>query len=278
MPLDQIVERFTREAMLLVLDNFEHLAEDSEATALILQLLERVPTLTILVTSRQRIGIEGECEVLLAPLPSPGIATTTTTGKTATTTETATTAAIATLLDCPSVQLFVDRARAVRPDFTITAGNARAVAELCDCLEGLPLAIELCAAWAQTLTPEQMLDKLERRFELLVSRRRDIAPRHRTLRSAIEYGFQQLPEQLKQIFARLAIFCGGWGLAAVEALLGSSDAAKDGLKDGLSALHALTELRERSLIFTVEDRLPRWQRRGQRNPLPDAGDAARIRA
>src|SRR5207247_1113693 len=90
------------------------------------------------------------------------------------------------LRDYASVQLFVDRARAARAEFALTEANATAVGELCDRLEGLPLALELAAARAAVLTPEQMLGELEERFAFLVSRRRDVSPRHRTLRAAIE--------------------------------------------------------------------------------------------
>src|SRR5205085_5276177 len=127
---------------------------------------ERIPLLTCLVTSRQSLNLYGEREYQLAPLATPngpGIPE--------------------RLTMFESVRLFVDRAQAVRPDFQVTNQNAPAVAELCDHLEGIPLAIELAAARASVLSPSQMLLELERRFEFLVSRRsRMPSGHHGTLR------------------------------------------------------------------------------------------------
>src|SRR5205085_12151218 len=105
-----------------------------------------------------------------------------------------------------SVQLFVDRAQAVRPDFQITRTNAAALAELCDRLEGIPLAIELAAARAQVLTPAQMLSQLRRRFDLLVSRKRDVPERHRSLRATLEWSYQLLAPELSQFLGCLSVF------------------------------------------------------------------------
>src|SRR5262249_2705883 len=113
---------------------------------------------------------------------------------------------LSTIHQCASVQLFVDRAQAVRPDFQVTRQNAAAVAELCQRLEGIPLAIELAAARAQVLTPAQMLAQLTRRFDFLAGRRRDVAARHRTLRAALEWSYQLLAPELRRLFARLSVF------------------------------------------------------------------------
>jgi predicted ATPase/DNA-binding SARP family transcriptional activator/Tfp pilus assembly protein PilF len=232
LPLEQVVEALSQRPYLLVLDNLEHLALDS--VPLVRELLERVPTLSLLVTSRQRLGLEGEQEVSVPslPLPLPD-------------------APLEQILAAPSIQLFADRARSVRPDFEITAANAATVARLCALLDGIPLAIELCAAWAQTLTPTQMLESLDRRFDLLVSRRTDITPRHRTLRAALEYSYLQLPEPLQQLFLRLSVFRGGWSLEAAGAV------CYEEAPDHLALLAALTELRERSLILAEPIRTER---------------------
>jgi predicted ATPase len=169
-PLEQVVDTLSQQPSLLVLDNFEHLVE--EAAAIVRSLLEQAPPLQCLVTSRQRLDLAGEREFPILPLPIP-----------------MGTASPERLTLYESVQLFVDRAQAVRPDFQVTSSNAPAVAELCSRLEGIPLAIELAAARAQVLTPAQMLTKLGQRFEFLVSRRRDTIPRHRTLRAAIEWSY-----------------------------------------------------------------------------------------
>ncbi|HVK03448.1 MAG TPA: tetratricopeptide repeat protein, partial [Armatimonadaceae bacterium] len=145
----------------------------------------------------------------------------------------------ARLLEFASVQMFVNRAQAARNDFQLTARNAAAVAALCEKLEGIPLAIELAAGWAETLTPAQTLQRLERRFDLLVARRRDLPPRHRTLRAAVESSYEELPADARRFFARLSVFRGGWTLDAAAGVTGDGDGA---------ALAHLTELRERSLV------------------------------
>jgi predicted ATPase len=124
------------------------------------------------------------------------------------------------LMKFASVQLFVARAQAVRPDFQVTKRNAPAVAALCERLEGIPLAIELAAAWAQTLTPGQMLSQLARRFDWLASRRKDLPERHRTLRATMEWSYRLLAPELQQFLARLSVFRGGFSLEAARAIAG----------------------------------------------------------
>ncbi|HWN83410.1 MAG TPA: tetratricopeptide repeat protein, partial [Candidatus Udaeobacter sp.] len=116
------------------------------------------------------------------------------------------------------VQLFVDRAQAVRPDFQVSETNACAVAQLCAHLDGIPLAIELAAARAQVLTPAQMLKRLERRLDFLATRRPDVPLRHRTLRATCEWSYRLLSAEVQQFFAELAVFRGGMSLDAVAAV------------------------------------------------------------
>jgi predicted ATPase/DNA-binding SARP family transcriptional activator len=230
-PLDRVAaflgERTPEPPALLVLDNFEQLVD--EGAPLVAALLERCPGLTCLVTSRQRLEIHGEHELAVLPLPIP--------------TQPATPEQLAVF---PSVQLFTDRARATRPDFAVTPRNAEAVALLCERLEGLPLALELAAARTQMLTPGQMLTQLEARFDFLASRRRDITPRHRSLRAAFDWSYELLPAELRRCFVRLSVFQGRWTLEAAEAVC--EEKASD-----LSVLEALTELRDRSLILVTSD-------------------------
>ena len=153
-PLEQAVEALHRQPSLVVLDNFEQMVDDGAAA--VRTLLERVPDLRILITSRQLLCIYGEREFGVPPLTTPSSP-----GESA-----------EQLGVYESVQLFIDRAQEVRPDFQVTNLTAPAVAALCDRLEGIPLAIELAAARAQVLTPGQMLAQLSHRFEFLVSRKR----------------------------------------------------------------------------------------------------------
>ncbi len=182
-PLAQVAGALAGRPALLILDNFEQVAE--EGAQVVWTLLERVPTLACLVTSRHRLDIGGEREFPVPPLPVPSMP-----------------GAPERLATYPSVRLFVDRAQAARPDFQITRDNAATVAALCERLEGIPLAIELAAAWVGTLTVAQILARLEHRFDLLTSRRKDLSPRHRTLRAAIEWSYRLLPAELQRFFAR----------------------------------------------------------------------------
>jgi predicted ATPase/DNA-binding SARP family transcriptional activator len=221
-PLDQVVAALSRRPSLLILDNFEQLVE--MGGRVVQALLSRVPLLSILVTSRQVLGLEGERELALAPLTVPGGGHT-----------------LEQLCLYESVQLFIDRAQAVKPDFQVTSQNAAAVATLCLRLEGIPLAIELAAARSQVLTPSQILAQLENRFDFLSSRRRDVSERHRTLRAAMEWSYRLLSPQLQRFFARLSVFRGGWTSAAAEGVC----------EEGL-ALDCLAQLRECSLVLVEE--------------------------
>jgi predicted ATPase/DNA-binding SARP family transcriptional activator len=222
-PMEQVVKALESHPSLLVLDNFEQLVE--EGACLVRMLLEQIPLLTCLVTSRQRLELTGELELPISPLPAP---------------PSGGTPEQVRLYE--SVQLFVDRAQAVKPDFQVTASNADAIARLCVGLEGLPLALELAAARAQVLTPAQMLAHLERRFDFLVSRRRDATERHKTLRAAIDWSYRLLPPHLQRCFTQLSVFRGGWSLEAAEAVC-----------EEPLALDYLTQLRECSLIVAEDE-------------------------
>jgi len=186
--------------------------------------MEKVPALACLITSRRRLDLSGEREFPVPPLPTPDGPR-----------------SPDRLIQCESVHLFVDRAQAVRPDFQLTPGSAAAIAALCARLEGIPLALELAAARAWVLTPAQMLERLSQRFELLVSRQRDLLPRHRSLRATLDWSYELLTPELQRFFAQLCVFRGGWTLAAAEAVCAEP-----------FALEHLEQLREYSLILAEE--------------------------
>jgi predicted ATPase/DNA-binding SARP family transcriptional activator len=236
-PLEQVVaflcsRTAETQPFLLLLDNFEQLLTappepgkpgTSDGGAVVWRLLERVDHLQVLVTSRQRLGLPGEREFPVAPLPVPGVqAGSTRSAGTRSGVQENRPEHLNTLSACASVQLFVDRAQAVRPEFQLTIGNATAVAKLCQRLEGLPLAIELAAARAAVLTPEQMLKHLEQRegarWAMLVGRQRAADPRHHSLRAALDWSYQLLTPELQRFFARLSVFRGGWTAEAAEAV------------------------------------------------------------
>ncbi len=228
-PLLRIVSALTTapdaSPFLLVLDNAEHLAEAVGEIAS--DLLAQVPRLRVLVTSQRVLGVGGEREMVLPPLGTLQ-------------------SSRRDPENSPSVRLFLDRAQAVRAGFPIDAATLAEVARICERLEGLPLAIELCASWAQTLGTRQMLEMLDRRFELLVSRRTDIPARHRTLRAAMEYSYIQLSQPMQDFLVRLSVFRGGWTLSAAAAVCTSGSVPE--------ALSLLAQMRTRSLIVADEAR------------------------
>jgi predicted ATPase/class 3 adenylate cyclase/Flp pilus assembly protein TadD len=197
--------------LLLVLDNFEQVLD---AAMPVEHLLSHAPGLKVMVTSRSVLSVYGEREYPVPPLQLP---------------ETDTAGILDGLGRSESVSLFVERARAVRPDFQLTQGNALAVAQICARLDGLPLAIELAAVRVNVLTPEVMLPRLDERLSLLTSGPRSLPDRQRTLRGAIDWSYQLLDAPERRLFARLAVFVGGATLDAIEAMWesGSDEAVLD---------------------------------------------------
>jgi len=231
---------------ILLLDNFEHIADES--AAFIEDLLQQVPRLSCLVTSRLKIGISGERVYPVTPLSALPLAATpqraeenngSISGDTPLTLsdEAEERHPLATLLqDNPALALFVDRAQAVRTDFQLTTRNAPSVSALVDRLEGIPLALELAAARIALLTPQQILEELtQHRFSLLVSRRvgrpaasrgecggsDPVRARHRSLWDTLQWSYCLLPPDLQVVFTRLSVFRGGWTIEAAQAVCAS---------------------------------------------------------
>ncbi len=202
--------------VLLFVDNFEQVLG---AAPILQRLLEACPDLTVLVTSRAPLGLRGEHEFHVEPLELP-LADTAAADHTA------------------AVRLFVERARNQRVDFTLTDANREAVFVLCRRLEGIPLAIELAAARVHLLTPQAMLERLDDRFELLVAKTVDLPRRQRTLTATIEWSYELLTPDERRLFARLAVFAGGFTLDAAEGVCG----------DDLDVLDTLSGLVEHSLV------------------------------
>ncbi|HEY1013733.1 MAG TPA: tetratricopeptide repeat protein, partial [Herpetosiphonaceae bacterium] len=198
--LRHISLRLRSARLLLVLDNVEQL---QPAAALLGELLAGAPGLQILATSRVRLRLAAEQLFPLPPLALPAADAP---------------ADPAALLAYDAIQLFDQRARAFAPGFAVDGSNAAAVAALCRQLEGLPLAIELAAARLRLLSPALMLDYMRQRFELLAGGPQDAPPRHQTLRNAIAWSYDLLGAAEQDLFRRLAVFAGGWSLAAAEAV------------------------------------------------------------
>ena len=204
--------------LLLVLDNFEHLLD---AVPGVVELLEACPGLKALVTSRAALHVRGE---QLYALPVLLLADLTQLP------------AISALARTPAIALFVERAQEMRPDFTLTAQNARTVAEICVRLDGLALAIELAAARIRLLSPEGLLARLEPRLAVLTDGARDLPPRHQTLHAAIGWSYELLDESEQTLFARLGVFVGDWTLAAAETICVGGGLAADAILDVLAQL------------------------------------------
>jgi predicted ATPase/DNA-binding winged helix-turn-helix (wHTH) protein len=202
----QVLDAYLQDAgpFLFVLDNFEQLRQ---AATIVGDLLAACPMLKVLVTSRACLRIYGEQEFPLAPLDQGA-----------------------------AVQLFVQRATAVRPNFTVTPENAAAVAEICSRLDGLPLSIELAAARTKVLSPNAILDRLQSRLQLLTGGALDLPERQQTLRNTIDWSHGLLNEPEQKLFRRFSVFIGGGTLEAAEAVCNTGRDLGIDLLDGLSSL------------------------------------------
>ncbi|MCW5853149.1 MAG: hypothetical protein KIT87_23985, partial [Anaerolineae bacterium] len=236
-PLFERLQRYLHpKQILLVLDNFEQV---SEAAPLVADLLAAAPDLKVLVTSREPLHVYGEHEYAVPPLALPpttedpplrGAGGGRRTDALPTTDDRLLTTDYASrLTQYAAVRLFIERARAVKPDFSVTNDNAPAVAEICHRLDGLPLAIELAAARSRIFTPQALLARLtsaKHRLSLLTGGARDLPARQQTIRDAIAWSYDLLDVREQTLFARLAVFSGGFTLEAAEAVCGDRPLSK----------------------------------------------------
>jgi predicted ATPase/DNA-binding CsgD family transcriptional regulator len=211
-PIDDRLHRFLRDRhALIVLDNFEHVIDGAP---LLTGLLSTSPGVKAIVTSRVTLRVTGEHEYPVHPLELPTVVRG---------------GSLEALERNESVALFLQRARAVRPEFQLTDANATAVVEICRRLDGLPLAIELAAARSKVLSPQALLARLTNSLQVLTGGPRDLPPRLQSMRDAIAWSHDLLDDEDRALFRRLAVFDGGCTLAAAEAVaadLGPSPAPK----------------------------------------------------
>ncbi|HKX74613.1 MAG TPA: adenylate/guanylate cyclase domain-containing protein, partial [Acidimicrobiia bacterium] len=225
--LDTLEEQLREKKLLLVADNFEQVAG---AAPVVEQLVGAAPALKVLVTSRLPLAVRGEQEYEIPPLERP---------------------AVEQFPDLPrlcrleAVRLFLERARAVRPEFAVTDANASAVAEITARLDGLPLAIELAATKTKLLTAQQVLARLGEGLGMLSSKVQTLPERQRTLRGAIAWSYDLLNPAERLLFARLSVFNGGWSLESAEAVCGPEEL-------GLDPLEGLASLVNNSLVVRTE--------------------------
>jgi len=224
----RLAEVLQQRQVLLLLDNFEQVVGAASQVA---ELLASCPSLKVLVTSREVLHVRAEYEFAVPPLALP---------------DPAHLPGLATLVRFPSVALFLQRARAVKPEFQLTTTNARAVAEICVRLDGLPLAIELAAARMKLLSPHALLTRLDRRLAMLAGGSRDMPARQQTLRNTIEWSYQLLNAWEQRLFRRLCVFAGGCSLQAAEAVCSGPDDEAGQVLEGVASLV------DKSLLQRVE--------------------------
>jgi predicted ATPase/class 3 adenylate cyclase/DNA-binding CsgD family transcriptional regulator len=246
--LDTLLRFISDRQMLIVLDNCEHLLD---ATAsVVIELLGACPDLRLLTTSRESIGVPGEVTL---PVPSLSLAD-------------------------EAIELFTDRARRVRPDFTVTDGNAATMAEICRRLDGMPLAIELAAARVRALSLAEILEGLHDRFRLLTGGARTAVRRQQTLRASVDWSHALLSEPERVLFRRLAVFLGGFDLDAANAVGGASDVQR------FQVLDLLSLLVDKSLVVAdnaggqTRYRLLETVRQYALEKLSESGEADAVRA
>jgi len=212
--------------LLLVLDNCEHLLRP--VAGLVTRIEGACPGVKVLATSREGLNVRGE-QILVVPslgVPDEG-------------------AGLEVLVTCEAVQLFADRARAVKADFALDLTNAEGVAQVCTRLDGVPLAIELAAARVGAMTPSELVRRLDRRFRLLTGGDRVAIERHQTLRATIDWSFDLLTESERQLLVRLSVFAGGFTLEAAEAVCAGELIEVD------DVLELLATLMARSLVVAT---------------------------
>jgi predicted ATPase/DNA-binding SARP family transcriptional activator len=226
-PVASVLKAWLREReLLLLLDNFEQILD---AAPLVGELLASCPRLKLLVTSRAPLRIRGEQELPVAPLALPDLAHL---------------PDPQALSRYAAVELFIQRAVSVQPDFRVTSENAPALAAICSRLEGLPLAIELAAARIKLLSPQGILDRLGSRLALLTWGPRDLPARQQTMRHTIAWSYDLLSAEERRLFRRLAIFAGGCTLEAAETVCNVSGDSAPAVLDGMAALVEQSLLRQ----------------------------------
>ncbi|WP_280233440.1 BTAD domain-containing putative transcriptional regulator [Nocardia cyriacigeorgica] len=231
---DRMVQALRDRELLIVLDNCEHVI--GAVAALVRLLLDRAPTVRVLATSREPLGIAGESLWQVQPLdvPAPG-------------------ASLEAVLRSGAVRLFAERAAAAVPGFVLDADNAAAVATVCRRMDGLPLALELASTRVRVLGPERLAERLDDRFGLLTGGRRDAPPRQQTLRAVIDWSWELLTAAEQTVLRRLAIHADGCTLDAAEQLCAGAGVSS------VEVLDLLARLVDRSLVVVTHDGEPRYR-------------------
>jgi predicted ATPase/class 3 adenylate cyclase len=246
--MDTLVRFVGERQMLIVLDNCEHLLD---ATAsLVTELLGACPALRLLTTSREPINVSGEVTFLVPSL---------------------------SLAD-EAIELFADRARRVRPDFSVTDDNAATVTEICRRLDGMPLAIELAAARVRALSLDEIVGSLHDRFRLLTGGARTAVRRQQTLRASVDWSHALLTEPERVLFRRLAVFLGGFDLDAAQAAAGDAEVERYQILDQLALLVDKSLVVAENTSGTTRYRLLETVRQYAQEKLGESGEAEAVRS
>ena len=233
-PTDRVIAALRERAMLLILDNCEHVI--ASAAAFADRVLGECQRLRIVATSREPLGIIGEALWPVVPLVLP-----------------AGDASTGEIASSPAVRLLQDRASAVHRNLALDARTLSTTARICRALDGMPLAIELAAARLRTMSLDQLADRLDDRFRLLTGGSRTALPRHRTLRAVIDWSWELLSDPERAVLRRFSVFSGGGSLEAAERVCAGDTVAAE------QVFELLTALAEKSLLLTEGDRAPRYR-------------------
>lgn len=228
-PMTVLIEHLKSQRLLLVLDNCEHLVD--AVAELVDLVLRNAPEVRILASSRQALRTAGEYVYPVSPLPAPHADTHISAG---------------TALQYPSVMLLAERSAAVLPEFEVTENNAAAVVRLCQRLEGIPLAIELAAVRLRVLSVDDLVNRLDDRFELLCEGNRNLPHRHQTLQALVDWSHDLCTPTEQLLWARSSVFAGGFGLDALEAVCTDEALPREAVLD------TVTGLLEKSILLRDE--------------------------
>ena len=259
-----LTDYFAGRHVLLILDNMEQVLE---AATFVDRLVAGNPGLVVIVTSRERLALAREHVFLVGAMEVP---------------DPEADPDAEAIAESEAVQLFVQRARAAQASFALTPANAADVTAICAGLDGIPLAIELAAArLAHVGAPTVLRERLDRRLAWLATNLRDMEPRHRTMRAAIEWSYDTLDPEEQQLFRRFSVFSGGFTIDAAEAIAGEREGGREGKENDDVPAYPLIPLPRRARWDRVTGRQepdPALRRPGRRHPLPHAGNDPRIRS
>jgi predicted ATPase/DNA-binding SARP family transcriptional activator/tetratricopeptide (TPR) repeat protein len=250
---ERLIAFLSRRDMLLLVDNCEHVVD--AAAELIDEVLGRCPGVTVLTTSREALAVPDEVQVTVGPLETAPEGT-----------------PAGTVLDFPASQLFVERARAIRPGTVFDEAQLEAVGQICQALDGIPLAIELAAARVTAMSPPEIAGRLAHRFSLLTTGARTAEARQQTLRATVDWSYALLTDAEQRVFNRLSVFRGGWSLTAAESVV-RDDSTPDG-----EVLDVIGRLVERSMVVFEPGASTRYRmletlREYAAEQLADSGEA-----